>query len=160
MLQTVAKILLKYFSHLFWSLFGHLFAFWGVFVSCISTSAREVKRLNSHPNGPTPVENAPTCYRAPRWSGPEFPRKIPKNTRRPEIQDPQNLPPKYPENTKKYPQNTAHLGYFFSVFGVFSGGSRISARGVFFRYFSWKFRVGPSRGSVQYTNKVSWGTPK
>ena len=57
----------------------------------------------------------------------------------------------YPQNTlKKYPQNTktAYFGYFFGVFGVFSWGSRISARGVFFRYFSWKFRVGPSRGSV------------
>ena len=60
----------------------------------------------------------------------------------------------YPQNTpkipKKYPQNTknAHFWYFFGIFGVFSWGSRISARGVFFRYFSWKFRVGPSRGSV------------
>ena len=60
----------------------------------------------------------------------------------------------YPQNTpkipKKYPQNTknAHFWYFFGIFGVFSWGSRISARGVFCRYFSWKFRVGPSRGSV------------
>ena len=60
----------------------------------------------------------------------------------------------YPQNTpkipKKYPQNTqnAHFWYFFGIFGVFSWGSRISAQGVFFRYFSWKFRVGPSRGSV------------
>ena len=70
---------------------------------------------------------------------------------RPEILDSQNSPPKYPEkyrkNTPKIPKN-AHFWYFFGIFGVFSWGSRISAQGVFFRYFSWKFRVGPSRGSV------------
>ena len=57
----------------------------------------------------------------------------------------------YPQNTpKKYPQNTenAHFWYYFGIFGAFSWGSRISARGVIFRYFSWKFRVGRSRGSV------------
>ena len=40
------------------------------------------------------------------------------------------------------------LGLFFGIFGVFCWGSRISARGVFFQYFLWKFRVGPCRGSV------------
>ena len=48
-------------------------------------------------------ENAPTCYRAPKWPDPEFPRKIPKNTPRPEILDSRNLHPKYPENTEKIP---------------------------------------------------------
>ena len=41
----------------------------------------------------------------------------------------------------------------FGIFSVFLGyflgvPDRMLARGVFFRYFSWKFRVGPSRGSV------------
>ena len=63
-------------------------------------------------------------------------------------------PKKYPQNTpkipKKKPENTenAYFWYFFGILGVFFWGSRISARGVFFRYFSWKFRVGPFRGSV------------
>ena len=65
-------------------------------------------------------ENAPTCYRAPRWPDPEFPRKIPKKYPRAEILEPQENTPKIP---KKY-QN-AHflifLGYFFGIFGVFWG---------------------------------------
>ena len=71
----------------------------------------------------------------------------------------------YPQNTpkipKKYPQNTknAHFWYFFGIFGVFSWGSRISVRGVFFRYFSWKFRVGPSRGSVAGRGVLNHKTP-
>ena len=67
-----------------------------------------------------------------------------------EILEPQKIPPKYRKNTKN-----AHLGYFqgiFSVFWGYFGGkiweSRTSGQGVFFRYFSWKFRVGPFRGSV------------
>ena len=97
------------------------------------------------------LENAPTCYRAPKWPAPEFPRKIPKkyppgrNSGLPEFTP--KIPGKY---RKKYPQNTknAHFRYFFGISGVFSLDSRISARGVFFRYFSWKFRGGPFRGSV------------
>ena len=64
----------------------------------------------------------------------------------------------YPQNTPKIRKNTPKIqkmpvfgifsGYFRGIFGVFSLGFRISARGVFFRYFSWKFRVGPFRGSV------------
>ena len=67
-----------------------------------------------------------------------FHEKYRKNTpRRPEILDSQNLSPKYPENTKKYPQNTknTHFWYFFGIFSVFSWGSRISARGYFFGIF-------------------------
>ena len=85
---------------------------------------------------------------------PEFPRKIPKKY-------PPSLNSGLPEFTPKIPENTEKQkcpfgaffrgifsGYFRGIFGVFSWGSRISARGVFFRYFSWKSRVGPSRGSV------------
>ena len=60
----------------------------------------------------------------------------------------------YPENNpkipKKYPQNTKNdcFWYFFGIFGVFRWGSQMSAWVLFFRYFLWKFRVGPSRGSV------------
>ena len=97
------------------------------------------------------VKNAPTCYRAPRWPHPEFPRKMPKKY--PPARNsgtPRKYPQKYQKNTKN-----AHFWYFGGIFSVFSGyfrgkvwESRISGRGVFFRYFSWKFRVGPSRGSV------------
>ena len=100
---------------------------------------------------PAKLKNAPTCHRAPRWPDPEFPRKIPKKYPRAEILEPQ-------ENTAKIPtKNTenTHFRYFLGIFSVFSGyfggkfwESRISGRGVFFRYFSWKFRVGPFRGSV------------
>ena len=61
----------------------------------------------------------------------------------------------YAQNTlkipKKYPQKyqNAHFWYFFGIFRAFSWGSRISGRVFFFFwYFSWKFRVGSSRGSV------------
>ena len=97
------------------------------------------------------LENAPTCYRAPKWPDPEFPRKIPKkypaarNSGLPEFTP--KMPRKYRKNTPKIPKMRI-FGIFSFIFGVFSWGSRISARGVFFRYFSWKFRVGPSRGSV------------
>ena len=96
-------------------------------------------------------ENAPTCYRAPKWPDLEFPRKIPKKIPPgPKFWTPRVYPQNTPKIPKKYPQNTknAYFGFFFGIFLVFSWGSRISARGVFFWYFSWKFRVGPSRGSV------------
>ena len=97
------------------------------------------------------------CLRTPRPAteprdGPtrNFNEQRSKNTPRPEVLDSQNLPQITPKIPKKYPQNTknAHFGYFFGIVGVFSWSSRISAREVFFRCFSWKFRVGPSRGSV------------
>ena len=88
------------------------------------------------------VENAPTCYRAPKWPDPEFPQKIPKkNTPRPEILDSQNLPPKYPENTEKIPQNTknARFWYFFGIFsvfgGIFLGFQNFCPRGIFSVFF-------------------------
>ena len=77
-----------------------------------------------------------------------------KNTEKiplgPKFWNPKKIPKKYRENTK-----IAHFGYFGGIFLVFLGyfggkfwESRISGRGVFFRYFSWKFRVGQFRGSV------------
>ena len=42
------------------------------------------------------------------------------------------------------PKKSVFSGYF----GVNSGSPEFRAGGLFFRYFSWKFRVGPSRGSV------------
>ena len=68
-----------------------------------------------------------------------------KNTEKtplgPKFWNPNKIPQKYRKNTK----NT-HFG-ILGIFGVF-WESRISGRGVFFRYFSWKFQVGPFRGSV------------
>ena len=77
----------------------------------------------------------------------EIPKKYPRGRN-------SGTPRKYPENTEKIPQNR-HFWYFWGIFRYFRGilggrfwESRISGRGVFLRYFSWKFRVGPSRGSV------------
>ena len=77
-----------------------------------------------------------------------------KSTPRAEILEPQ-------ENTEKIPKMRI-FGIFFGIFSVFSGyfgdkfwESRISGRGVFFRYFSWKFLLGPFRGSV-----AGWGVLK
>ena len=99
----------------------------------------------------TIIKNAPTCYRAPRWPELEFPRKIPKKY--PSGRN-SGTPRKYPQKYRKDTKN-AHFWYFGGIFSVFSGyfggkfwESGISGRGVFFRYFSWKFRVGPFRGSV------------
>ena len=84
------------------------------------------------------VENAPTCYRAPRWPNPGFPRKIPKKIPPPEILDSQNLPPKYPKNTlknaPKIPKLTT-LGIFSVFWGYFLGVPEFRTGGVFFRYF-------------------------
>ena len=97
------------------------------------------------------IKNAPTCYRAPRWPDPEFPRKIPKKY--PPARN-SGTPRKYPKNTEKMPKMRilGYFGVFFSIFSGYFGGKfwecRISGRGVFFRHFSWKFRVGPFRGSV------------
>ena len=95
------------------------------------------------------VENAPTCYRAPTWPDPEFPRKIPKNTpRAPRFLNPNKIPQKIPKKNTK----NEHFWYFGGIFPVFSGyfggkfwEFRISVRGVFFRYFSWKFWAGPGQ---------------
>ena len=81
------------------------------------------------------IENAPTCYRAPKWPDPEFPRKMPKkypparNSGLPEFTP--KIPRKYRKNTPKMPKNT-HFWYFFDIFGVFSWGS---PEGYFFGIF-------------------------
>ena len=101
------------------------------------------------------IKNPPTCYKAPKWPDREFPRKIPKTSLK--LWNPKKTPRKHPENTPKIPKKYQKCAFF--VFGeyflLFSGyfrgrfwESRISGRGVFFWYFSWKFRVGPSQGSV------------
>ena len=77
-----------------------------------------------------------------------------KNTEKippgPKFWSPKKIPQKYRKKTKMR-IFLVFLGYFL-VFSGYCGAkfweSRISGRGVFFRYFSWKFRVGPFRGSV------------
>ena len=104
------------------------------------------------------IENAPTCYRAPKWPDPEFPRKIPKkypparNSGTP--RNTPKIPRKYRKNTPKIPK-TRIFGIFFGILGGIFFGFQNFGPGVFFRYFSWKFRVGPSRGSV-----AGWGVLK
>ena len=65
---------------------------------------------------------------------------------RPTFWNSKKLPPKYRKNTKNV--HFGILGVFSGYFGGKFWESRISGRWVFFRYFSWKFQVGPSRGSV------------
>ena len=69
-----------------------------------------------------------------------------------------NMPPKDPENTKKK-LKLSPFWVFFQHFQGLSRGSRISAWGVFFRYFSWKFRVRPSRESVAGRAFLNEGLP-
>ena len=91
------------------------------------------------------VKNAPTCYRAPRWPDPEFPRKIPKkyppgrNAR----------PRKYPQNIEKLPKTGIFgiLGYFRGILGFNSGSPEFQAGGYLFQYFSWTFISGLCRTS-------------
>ena len=96
------------------------------------------------------AKNAPTCYRAPRWPEPEFPRKIPEKY--PPARN-SGTPRKHPKNTEKIPKMRifGNLGVFFRYFrgilGINSGSPEFRAGGIF-SVFSWKFRVGPFRGSV------------
>ena len=95
------------------------------------------------------VENAPACYRAPRWPDPEFPRKIPKkypparNSGLPEFA--LKIARKYRKNTPKIPKMTVFslfsvflghflgvpkfrpAGYFFGIFGGNSGSGHLGA---------------------------------
>ena len=100
---------------------------------------------------PVHIVKTPRPATEPR-DGPtrNFHEKYRKNTPRAEILEPQEIPQKNRKNTQN-----AHFWYSGGIFLVFSGyfggkfwESRISGRGVFFRYFSGKFRVGPFRGSV------------
>ena len=100
------------------------------------------------------LENAPTCYGAPRWSDPEFPQKdtekIPPG---PKFWNPKQIPRKYRKDTKMVILISlgSFLRYFRGINYNFGGEireSRISGGRVFFRHFPWKFRVGPARGSM------------
>ena len=78
-----------------------------------------------------------------------------KNTEKippgPKFWTPRILPWKYPENTEKNTPKIPNMTVFgiFSVFwGYFLGGPKFRPGGYFFGIFLWKFRVGPSRGSV------------
>ena len=80
----------------------------------------------NHPS----LKNAPTCYRAPRWPDPEFPRKIPKKY--PPGRN-SGTPRKYPQNTEKIPKmawgsRISDLGVFF--FGIFYGNSGRAISGL------------------------------
>ena len=83
-------------------------------------------------------ENAPACYRAPRWPDPEFHEKYRKNTPRPEILDSQNFPRKIPrkhrKNTPKIPKMTV-FGIFSVFCGYFLGGPKFRPGGYFFAIF-------------------------
>ena len=66
-----------------------------------------------------------------------FHKKYRKNSPQAEIWNPKKIPKKYRTNTK-----SGHFWYFGGIFSVFSGyfrgkfwESRISGRGVFFRFF-------------------------
>ena len=91
------------------------------------------------------VGNAPTCYKAPKWPDPEFPRKIPKyppaqNSGLPEFTP--KIPRKYRKNTPKIPK--MRICGILSVFlGYFLGVPEFRPGGYFFGIFPWKFRVGP-----------------
>ena len=117
---------------------------WGSF-SCGREGHKQSPR-NSWDNH-AKIENAPSCYRAPRRPDPEFPRKIPKKYPPARRSGLQNLPPKYPENnenkrkTNKTPKMPV-LGIFFGIFGMFAWGSRISAQRVFFSIFGGKSGSG------------------
>ena len=60
-----------------------------------------------------------------------------------------------PKTPKKNPKICAILGIWWGIFSVFPGyfgakfrETRLSGGGYFFGVFRWKFRVGPSQGSV------------
>ena len=68
----------------------------------------------------TRFENAPTCYRAPKWPDPEFPRKMPKKIPPgPKFWTPRIYPQNTPKIPKKYPENTENA--YFGIFSVFLG---------------------------------------
>ena len=87
------------------------------------------------PNFQSSVESPPTCYRAPRWPDPEFPRKILKKY--PPGRN-SGTPIKYQKNTKKYQKSVfsgVFFGYFRGIFGVNSGSPEFQAGGYFFGIF-------------------------
>ena len=84
------------------------------------------------------VENALTCYRAPRWPDPEFPRKIPKkypparNSGLPEFTP--KIPKKYRRNTPKIPKMTV-FGIFSVFWGIFWGVQNFGLGAIFSVFF-------------------------
>ena len=84
------------------------------------------------------IKNAPTCYRAPKWPDPEFPRKILKNY--PPGRN-SGTPTKYPKNTEKIPKIRifgifrVFFWYFRGILGVNSGSPEFRAGGYFFGVF-------------------------
>ena len=84
-----------------------------------------------------------------------FHKKIPKNSPQAEILEPQENTPKILKNYQK-----RSFWYFVGIFSVFSGIFGVNSGSPEFRaggYFSWKFRVGPSRGSVGGSNVIGCG---
>ena len=84
------------------------------------------------------VQNAPTCYRAPKWPNPEFPRKIPEKY--PPARN-SGLPEFTPKIARKYRKNDPKIekmgilvfwGYFFGIFLVFQN---FGPRGIFLVFF-------------------------
>ena len=104
---------------------------------------------------PPKIENAPTCYRAPRGPTRSFYekyRKIPpaRNSTLPEFT------PKCPENTpppQKKNQNsrTAHFRHFLGISGVFLGVPEFRPRGYLFGIF----RGNSGRGVLKPKTKHS-----
>ena len=94
------------------------------------------------------VENAPACYRDPRWTDPQFLcRKILK--KKPLAQN--SAPEKHPENTGNKPSKHQERPFgFFSWYieRIFSGFQNFGPVAVFFQCFSGKFQVWPSWVSV------------
>ena len=84
------------------------------------------------------VENGPTCYRAPKWPDPEFPREIPKkypparNSGIPEFTP--KIPRKYRKNTPGIPKMRI-FGIFLVFFGYFLGVPDFRPEGYFFGIF-------------------------
>ena len=88
-----------------------------------------------------------------------FHKEYRKNTPRAEIPERQENTPKIPKKYQK-PAFLVFFGVFFGVFGVFWGyflGPEFLANWVFFRYFSWKFRVGLSQVSVSGRGVLNYG---
>ena len=84
------------------------------------------------------IENGPTCYRAPKWPDPEFPRKIPKkypparNSGLPEFTP--KIPRKYRKNTHRIPKMRI-FGIFSVFFWYFLGVPEFRPEGYFFSIF-------------------------
>ena len=114
------------------------------------------------PSPPPPFPNSPYTPWPPRPPPPGFSVKPPPPPRGRGVGGGGRRGPIYRENEPLFrrkrlrdgPTRNFHEKYrekipvFLGYFGAKIWESRISGRGVFFRYFSVKFRVGPFRGSV------------